>query len=143
MSIFAHTLLILLINTDARWNGAIIGQGGPTNAQFANTWSQIAQKYANQPNVIFGIMNEPHDGKFGSLILDLSGLTKQSSPGHKRLGCICSSSDHRDSLSWCNITDYPSTWKQLDFCWNVRLIRFGSSALDSEKFGWHHQESNL
>jgi len=45
----------------ARWNGGIIGQGGPTNAQFANLWSQLAAKYASDSKVIFGIMNEPHD----------------------------------------------------------------------------------
>ncbi len=55
----------------------IIGEsGGPTNAQFASLWSQLAAHYKNSPvsnfptyqlgltrlqNVIFGIMNEPHD----------------------------------------------------------------------------------
>ncbi len=45
----------------ARWNGQIVGQGGPTNAQFADVWSKIATKYASQKNVAFGLMNEPHD----------------------------------------------------------------------------------
>lgn len=36
-------------------------QGGPTNQQFANLWSQIASLYRNESKVIFGIMNEPHD----------------------------------------------------------------------------------
>ncbi|KAJ7436495.1 carbohydrate-binding module family 1 protein/Glycoside hydrolase family 5 protein [Mycena galericulata] len=49
------------IHNYARWNGEIIGQGGPTNAQFAQTWSEIATKYANTEKVIFGVMNEPHD----------------------------------------------------------------------------------
>ncbi|KAJ6549926.1 endoglucanase [Mycena capillaripes] len=52
---------IIDIHNYARWNGAIIGQGGPTNAQFASTWSTIAAKYANSPKVVFGVMNEPHD----------------------------------------------------------------------------------
>ncbi|KAJ7201603.1 endoglucanase [Mycena pura] len=39
----------------------IIGQGGPTNAQFAATWGQIAAFYKDEPKVIFGVMNEPHD----------------------------------------------------------------------------------
>ena len=52
---------IIDIHNYARWNGGIIGQGGPTNAQFANLWSQIATKYASQSRVVFGIMNEPHD----------------------------------------------------------------------------------
>lgn len=45
----------------ARWNGQIIGQGGPTNAQFASVWSQLAEKYAGQSRIMFGIMNERHD----------------------------------------------------------------------------------
>ncbi|TVY82602.1 Endoglucanase EG-II, partial [Lachnellula suecica] len=52
---------IIDIHNYARFQGKIIGQGGPTNAQFANLWSQIAQKYANETNVVFGIMNEPHN----------------------------------------------------------------------------------
>ena len=46
---------------DARWNGQIIGQGGPTNAQFTNLWTQLASKYGTNDKVIFGLMNEPHD----------------------------------------------------------------------------------
>ncbi|KAJ7484854.1 carbohydrate-binding module family 1 protein/Glycoside hydrolase family 5 protein, partial [Mycena galericulata] len=49
------------IHNYARWNGGIIGQGGPTNAQFAQTWSEIATMYKDTEKVIFGVMNEPHD----------------------------------------------------------------------------------
>ncbi|OBT57058.1 hypothetical protein VE04_02360 [Pseudogymnoascus sp. 24MN13] len=52
---------IIDIHNYARWNGAIIGQGGPTNDQLANTWSQLASKYASKSQIIFGVMNEPHD----------------------------------------------------------------------------------
>lgn len=52
---------IIDIHNYARWNGAIIGQGGPTNAQFTSLWSQLASKYASQSKIVFGIMNEPHD----------------------------------------------------------------------------------
>jgi len=54
-------LCIVDVHNYARWNGAIIGQGGPTNAQFSSLWSQLATKYANNNKVAFGIMNEPHD----------------------------------------------------------------------------------
>ncbi|TFY83404.1 hypothetical protein EWM64_g612 [Hericium alpestre] len=53
--------VIIDLHNYARWNGAIIGQGGPTNDQFTSVWSQLAAKYANEPRIIFGIMNEPHD----------------------------------------------------------------------------------
>ncbi|KAI1756360.1 glycoside hydrolase family 5 protein [Xylaria castorea] len=52
---------IIDIHNYARWNGQIVGQGGPTNDQFANLWSQLATKYASEKKVIFGLMNEPHD----------------------------------------------------------------------------------
>lgn len=52
---------ILDIHNYARWNGAIVGQGGPSNDQLANIWSQLASKYASRSQIIFGVMNEPHD----------------------------------------------------------------------------------
>ncbi|EMC92290.1 glycoside hydrolase family 5 protein [Baudoinia panamericana UAMH 10762] len=54
-------LCIIDVHNYARWNGAIIGQGGPTNAQFVSLWSQLATKYATNSKIAFGIMNEPHD----------------------------------------------------------------------------------
>ncbi|KAG6860244.1 Manganese dependent endoglucanase Eg5A [Termitomyces sp. Mi166 len=53
--------VILDLHNYARWNGAIISQGGPTDAQFSSLWSQLATKYKNNPKIIFGLMNEPHD----------------------------------------------------------------------------------
>jgi len=53
--------VIIDVHNYARWNGQIISQGGPTNAQFASLWSQLATKYASQSRIIFGVMNEPHD----------------------------------------------------------------------------------
>jgi len=53
--------VILDLHNYARFNNAIIGQGGPTNAQYASIWSQLAAKYKSNPKVMFGIMNEPHD----------------------------------------------------------------------------------
>ncbi|TFY57763.1 hypothetical protein EVG20_g8415 [Dentipellis fragilis] len=52
---------IIDIHNYARWNNEIIGQGGPTNEQFADLWAGIAAKYANEEKIIFGVMNEPHD----------------------------------------------------------------------------------
>ena len=49
------------IHNFARWNGGIIGQGGPTDEQFVAVWTQLATKYAANPKVVFGVMNEPHD----------------------------------------------------------------------------------
>ncbi|WWC97662.1 hypothetical protein V866_004546 [Kwoniella sp. B9012] len=49
------------IHNYARWNGQVIGQGGPSDANFASLWSLLAAKYKYESKVIFGIMNEPHD----------------------------------------------------------------------------------
>ncbi|KAJ7154778.1 endoglucanase [Mycena filopes] len=57
----AQTHCIIDMHNYARWENTIIGQGGPTNAQFAAIWGDIATFYKDQPRVIFGIMNEPHD----------------------------------------------------------------------------------
>ncbi|KAH8889182.1 cellulase-domain-containing protein [Thozetella sp. PMI_491] len=59
---------ILDLHNYARWNGQIIGQGGPTNAQFADLWSQVAKKYASQPRIWFSLMNEPHDLTFATWV---------------------------------------------------------------------------
>ncbi|RPD82337.1 cellulase-domain-containing protein [Lentinus tigrinus ALCF2SS1-7] len=56
-----NTHVIIDLHNYARWNGAIIAQGGPTNDQFTSIWTQLAQKYGSNERVIFGIMNEPHD----------------------------------------------------------------------------------
>jgi endoglucanase len=53
--------VILDLHNYARWNGGIVGQGGPTNAQYASLWTQLAAKYGSNEKVIFGLMNEPHD----------------------------------------------------------------------------------
>ncbi|KAI6914143.1 hypothetical protein D0869_03650 [Hortaea werneckii] len=53
-------MCILDIHNYARWNGQIVGQGGPTNKEFASLWSQLATKYADNDKVVFGVMNEPH-----------------------------------------------------------------------------------
>jgi endoglucanase len=37
--------VIVDLHNYARWNGGIIGQGGPTNAQYASIWSQLAAKF--------------------------------------------------------------------------------------------------
>lgn len=52
---------VIDIHNYARWDDTIIGQGGPTNAQFASLWTQLATKYKDVSKVAFGIMNEPHD----------------------------------------------------------------------------------
>lgn len=53
--------------TDGLVDGQIVGQGGPSNAIFAQLWGNLATKYASQPKVIFGIMNEPWGGRSRSL----------------------------------------------------------------------------
>ncbi|KAL9010333.1 MAG: hypothetical protein Q9173_004726 [Seirophora scorigena] len=55
------SLCIIDIHNYARWDGLIIGQGGPTDEEFADLWSQLAKKYADSPKVAMGIVNEPHE----------------------------------------------------------------------------------
>ncbi|WRT63122.1 uncharacterized protein IL334_000025 [Kwoniella shivajii] len=57
----AGSYVMIDVHNYARWNGQIIGQGGPTDANFASLWSLLAAKYKSESKVIFGLMNEPHD----------------------------------------------------------------------------------
>ena len=41
--------------------GGDVGSATTPDASLANFWSQMAVHYHNSPNVIFGLMNEPHD----------------------------------------------------------------------------------
>ncbi|KAK8048286.1 glycoside hydrolase family 5 protein [Apiospora phragmitis] len=59
LSTGAHCMID--IHNFARWNGGVIGQGGPTDDQFVSLWTQLATKYAANDKVAFEIMNEPHD----------------------------------------------------------------------------------
>lgn len=59
LSTGAHCMID--IHNFARWNGGIIGQGGPTDDQFVSLWAQLATKYAKNDKVVFELMNEPHD----------------------------------------------------------------------------------
>lgn len=49
------------IHNYARWWGGIVGQDGPSANDLAKTWSQLASRWASEPRIMFGTMNEPHD----------------------------------------------------------------------------------
>ena len=41
--------------------GALIGSAQTPNSSFADLWGKLAVHYKSNPDVIFGLMNEPHD----------------------------------------------------------------------------------
>ncbi len=45
----------------ARYRGEPIGSAAVPAATFADFWGRLARVFANQPDVSFGLMNEPHD----------------------------------------------------------------------------------
>lgn len=53
--------VILDLHNYGRWEGAVVGSGGPTTEQFAALWTVLATKYASTDKIMFGLMNEPHD----------------------------------------------------------------------------------
>lgn len=65
---------IIDIHNYARWNGGIIGQGGPANRDFAGLWRQLAEKYKGNGKVVMGLMNEPHDGENGWSTVSLESI---------------------------------------------------------------------
>ena len=65
--------VILDLHNYGRWREAgrerVIGQrGGPSAAALAGLWSRLATRYLDLPNVIHGLMNEPHDQEMGVLV---------------------------------------------------------------------------
>lgn len=63
---------MLDVHNFARFNGGIVGQGGPSDDMFVAIWVALAKMYADEPKVVFEITNEPHD-----LDLDLWTATCQ------------------------------------------------------------------
>ena len=56
----AGAYVVLDPHNYGKYNGVYIGSaGGPTDAQFANLWSQLATEFKGNSKVIFGLMNEP------------------------------------------------------------------------------------
>ena len=53
--------VIVDIHNYARKNGVIIGSSALPNSAFADLWTRLANLYKGYQNVVFGIMNEPHD----------------------------------------------------------------------------------
>jgi endoglucanase len=67
-------LCIVDLHNYARWNGQIIGQGGPSTQDYASFWGQLAAKYANNPRIAFDTMNEPHDLDMGQWATTLQAV---------------------------------------------------------------------
>lgn len=45
----------------ARYRDAVIGSAEVSSDDFADFWGRLARQFANDPDVTFGLMNEPHD----------------------------------------------------------------------------------
>jgi endoglucanase len=57
-----HGLQVILdIHDYGSYRGAQIGTAAVPVSAFADLWTRLAQTFAADPHVIFGLMNEPHD----------------------------------------------------------------------------------
>ncbi|MCO6185305.1 glycoside hydrolase family 5 protein [Rhizobium sp. L1K21] len=56
-----HLNIILDVHNYAYFAGSMIGSHSTTVADFADLWARLAKEFANQPDISFGLMNEPHD----------------------------------------------------------------------------------
>jgi endoglucanase len=54
-------IVILDPHNYARYNGKLIGSSDVPNTAFADFWRRLALRYKSNPNVVFGLVNEPHD----------------------------------------------------------------------------------
>jgi endoglucanase len=52
--------IILDVQNFGKYYGNLIGSSSVPAAQFASFWGKVAAHYAGNPNVVFGIMNEPN-----------------------------------------------------------------------------------
>jgi endoglucanase len=113
-------ICIIDIHNYARWNGKIIGQGGPTNAQFVNLWTQIATKYKNTANVAFGVMNEPHEVDITEWAATVQlVVTAIRNAGAKTQMSTFPLDQVNQSLTLLS----PVTRKQLHLCWSFHFKR--------------------
>lgn len=94
------SLCIIDIHNYARWDGLIIGQGGPTDEEFANLWSQLAKQYADSPKVAMGIVNEPHEGSLARIQTHRAILTSMCSPQHHTMGPDLPNGCGRNPKGW-------------------------------------------
>jgi len=53
--------VILNPHNFARYYGNTVGSSQVPNAVFADFWSKLSKAWANDPNVMFNLVNEPHD----------------------------------------------------------------------------------
>ena len=44
----------------ARYDGNLIGSSAVPDSQFANFWTRVANEFKDNPNVVFGLVNEPN-----------------------------------------------------------------------------------
>jgi endoglucanase len=58
----AHGVRVVIdIHNYATAFGAMVGSPALPSSAFADLWARLAGHFADQPNVLFGLMNEPHD----------------------------------------------------------------------------------
>jgi endoglucanase len=53
--------VILNPHNFARYHSDLIGSAAVPHAAFADFWRRLAERFAGEPQVIFGLVNEPHD----------------------------------------------------------------------------------
>ena len=97
-------MCIVDVHNYGRWNGAIVGQGGPTDVQFASLWSQIAAKYKGNAKIAFGVMNEPVSLSTENPASNHASLLTLhlARCGHQELGCHRSGRRYRHPQGWCH-----------------------------------------
>lgn len=58
----ANKLVVILdVHNYARYNGELIGSAAVPVSAFADFWKRLSAVFANDRDILFGIMNEPHD----------------------------------------------------------------------------------
>jgi endoglucanase len=88
----------------ARYGTDEIGSAAVPNAAFADFWGKLAALYKNNPNVLYGLMNEPHDLTNGAQQwFDAAqvALTAIRNAGANNLVLV-------PGYNWTSATDWPT-----------------------------------
>ena len=80
--------------------GADVGTAQTPNSSFANFWSQMAEYFKGSPNVMFGLMNEPHSQSTASWAVSAQDAVNAIRATGATQEILVSGSDWDTASSW-------------------------------------------
>jgi len=96
--------VLLDVHNYARYYGNVIGESEYGSDVLADLWSKLAREFANNPKVIFGIMNEPNNMKTETWLADANdAIAAIRSAGASNLITV-------PGNGWTGASSWSSNW---------------------------------